>query len=471
MRTALVFHAIKPLAACLLAIGFSLAVATPAQAQTDNEAQQSMLEATIAMCPTLGLRRGSAQRAPGEDDLNDFCDALVTGQFADTNSVLQRVNGEEMQAVQRQAVRSSDVSVGQVMSRMAAVRSGEATGAGISIAGLEVQVGDEVLMGAAADDRLGADGALLPTLDWSKLGIFMTGGVRFGDKDETSQSGAFSFDTRGVTVGADYRLADDLVVGAAIGYTNFDVDFKITSEQLAGQDLSSDAVTFAAFGTYFPYERFFIDGILTFGWSSYDSKRRILAEDNPDMEDEVEGIDAIAKGEFDSFFYGITAKAGYETRLIGQLRLIPSLQIDYVNADIDGFSEKSSDQRADAISLSFSSQEAESVRTRLGAELSHGLETPVGLFVPSVRAAYIHEYLGAQEGVRIRYKADPTALSEFELPTDPWDRHFGELGANLTAARLPFGLTAAVDYATVVGLQDFDIHAINLSLRKAFGPY
>ena len=186
---------------------------------------------------------------------------------------------------------------------------------------------------------------------------------------------------------------------------------------------------------------------------------------------EVEGIDAITKGKFDSFFYGVTAKAGYETRLIGHTLLTPTFQIDYFRSKIDSFRERSRDERADAISLRFSSQKVEAVKTRLGAEISHGFDLPFGTVIPTFRAAYIHQFLDAPKGVRIRYKDDPTSLSEFELPTEKWDRNFGELGANLTATNLPFGLSAALDYATIVGLRDFDVHAINISLQKAFGPY
>lgn len=462
----------------VFAASISLALLLPAQAWAqftdpppENDAQSSMADATLAMCPTLGARRATIERSSDEDDLNDFCDALVSGQYADTNSVLQRVNGEEMQSVQSQAAESRSIQVGHIMSRMAAVRSGDATRQGISVAGLDVKVDNDTLLGFAGDDQLvGDSGALLPDLDWNRLGIFMSGGVRLGDKKETGQSGAFSFDTGGVTVGMDFRAADDLLLGLALGYTQFDVDFETTSESLAGQDLSSEGITLAAFGSYFPWEHFFIDGILSLGWSNYDVKRRILALDNPDDDVDVEDIDGIAKGDFDTFFYAISARAGYETKLIGRVMVTPTLQFDYTMAKIDGFSEQSDDQLVDAISLNFSKQEAESVRSRLGVEARRGFETPAGTVTPTLRAAYIHEYLARDEGVRIRYKSDPTNLSEFELPTEAWDRHFGELGVNLTASDLPYGLSAFVDYATIVGLRDFEIHAVNVGLRKAFGP-
>ena len=286
MQIGQMFHDIWRHGSCLTAIGLGFMFVAPASAQfsPDNDAQASMADATAAMCPTLGLRRGAVARAPGEDDLNDFCDALVQGQFADTNSVLQSVNGEETLIVQSEITKMRNLPVGQIMGYMEAIRKGDVTGAGVNVASLDVRVGDDVLVGAVGDDQLGNDDALFSNLDWNKLGLFVTGSVRFGDKEETSQSGALSFDAQGITAGANYRLANDLVVGAAFNYSYSDVDFRTTSESPAGQDLDSDSVSLAVFGSYLPHERFFLDGVLTAGKTRYRTERRIFAEDNPEDE-------------------------------------------------------------------------------------------------------------------------------------------------------------------------------------------
>ena len=457
------------LLAGIAALGLVLAKPASAQFSTENDAQESMGDATLAMCPTLGARRDNPdiQQSDSEVNLNQFCDALAGGQFADTNQVLQRVAGEEVLGVQDQITEVRNIPLGHIMSRMTAIRSGQASGAGISVADLDIRVGDEVLVGTARDDRLNEDdGALLSSWDWQKLGVYLSGSVRFGNKDETRQAGGFSFDTSGFTAGLDYRLTDNLLVGGAVGYTRYDVDFDVTSESLSGQDLSSDGVTLAGYAAYFPTPKVFIDGALTLGWLNYQTRRRIRAVGSPDVDD----LDAITKGKFDSFYYGLAARAGYETRLIGRVQMTPTFQLEYVRAKIDGFEEESSNPRADAISLAFGNQRAESLRSKLGVELRRGFQTPIGPTILAGRAVYNHELLGDDAGVNVRYKADPTRLSEFELRTEGRDRHYGELGTSLRATRLPFGLEAFVDYATVVGLRDFEIHNINAGVRKSFLP-
>lgn len=460
-------HGIRLVGIATLAL--VLAKPVSAQISPENDAQQSMLDATINMCPSLGARRDNPgiQQSDAEASLNEFCDALVTTQFSDTEQVLQRVAGEEVLGVQDQITEIRNIPLGHIMSRMTAIRSGQASGAGISVANLDISVGDEVLVGAARDDRLNEDdSAMLSTLDWQKLGVYLSGSVRFGNKDETRQAGGFSFDTSGITLGLDYRLTDNLLVGGAIGYTRYDVDFDVTSESLAGQDLGSDGITLAGYAAYFPKPQFFIDGALTLGWLNYETRRRIRAVGSSNVDD----IDAITKGKFDSFYYGLAARAGYETRLIGRVQMTPTFQLEYVRAKIDGFEENSSDARADAISLAFGNQRAESLRSKLGVELRRGFQTPIGPTILAGRAIYNHELIGDDAGVNVRYKADPTRLSEFELRTEGRDRHYGELGASLRAAKLPFGLEAFVDYATIVGLRDFEIHNINAGVRKSFLP-
>ena len=86
----------------------------------------------------------------------------------------------------------------------------------------------------------------------SRLGIFATGNVTFGDKNSTGEIGGFDFDTEGLTIGADYRLTDNLVLGAAAGYSHFNADFDESDNSPGGQELDSDAAQFSLFGSFYP---------------------------------------------------------------------------------------------------------------------------------------------------------------------------------------------------------------------------
>lgn len=105
------------------------------------------------------------------------------------NNALQGLNGKEIQAAQS---RVGEVRAGQtqgIFSRLAAIRSGK-VGGGISVAGLNLEASDQIY---AAFDLTSLDhdryeilpAAWLEDETWSKLGLFVTGGLTFGDKDTT----------------------------------------------------------------------------------------------------------------------------------------------------------------------------------------------------------------------------------------------------------------------------------------------
>ena len=441
-----------------------------------NDAQSSMLSATLNMCPTLNARFEenedddslTIEPSDGEVNLTNFCNALVGGEFANNDNVLQQVNGEEMQNVQSQITKIRDGQIDLAFARLAAARTQPAGGSGINLAGLNVVAGDQVLMGATADDQLVDSDVLLQGLDWGKLGLFVSGHLRLGDKDATSQADGHSFQAEGLMAGLDYRLSDQLIVGGGIGYSTFNVDFDNTPTSLAGQDLSSDGITLVGFGTLYPNDRFFIDGIVTLGWTGYKSERRIDAQPaNPDSGN-VTPVSGTIKGDFDAFHYGLAAKTGYELKLIGGILFTPTFLVNYVNMDVDGVNETGDNELTDAVSLSIGSHTTESLTSELGVEFSHRFGTPIGVLIPNVRAAYIHELLAKDDDIRIEYNADPTALSRFTLPTEDRDLHYGRLGADISAV-LPSGFTVYVDYDSLVGVKNFDVHTFTFGFRADLG--
>ncbi len=57
----------------------------------------------------------------------------------------------------------------------------------------------------------------------------MDGRINYGDKDQTQNQAGFDFDTIGITGGVDYRIRDNFVVGAALGYSQIETDFDRSS--------------------------------------------------------------------------------------------------------------------------------------------------------------------------------------------------------------------------------------------------
>ena len=434
-----------------------------------NDAQRDMAQAIDRACPTLATNRDELQG--DQVDLADVCTAMVQTALdvpgslglsdEEMNAALQTVNGEELQNPQQQIVEIRDTLVASLQARIDAIRTGT-VGPGLSLAGLNLGDGDRLL---AADDL--ADAEILPA-QWaegtflSRLGVFATGRVILGDKDETDQSDGYDFQTTGVNVGADYRLTDAFVFGGAFGYSYYDVNFDETPRSRSGQDLDSDTYAFSLFGTYAFDFGLFADAIGTVGWSDFDSTRKIFIPD----ETGVLGGDIFrtADGSFDTFQYGIAARVGYDYTpgQVEGLTVTPIAGIEYLRAEVNGFTEDG----AQGLDLEYDDFNVDSLTSNLGLEATYSISTGIGIITPGINGRWVHEFAD-DNGPDVVLANDPTGLSEFSITSDKIDRNYGVIGASV-AAQFAGGWAAFVDYATPVGLDDFTVHQINFGFRKEF---
>lgn len=453
---------------------------------SQNAAQEDMARSVARICPTLDARSGAlGPRAPNrsaaEDQLNIVCANLVFNDPAtapevdldadgendvvgfdldqqELNAAVQSLNGEELQATQQQIAEIRAIQVSNISARLSAIRAGQ-IGPGLSLAGLNLGASDKLLALQDLDDLEIVPAQFEENGFLSRLGLFVTGGLTFGDKDATGTVGGFDFDTQGVTAGADYRVTDNLVVGAAVGYSRFNADFDTTDASPSGQELESDGAALSVFGSFYPTDQLFLDLIASVGWTWYDSTRRIVIPSNNPA---IAPIDTDATGDFDALHYGAAANVGYNLNVFGA-NVRPIGRVEYLRADIDGFTEDSSL----GVNLTYDDQDAQSLTTNLGLEMDYPISTGIGVISPSVRAEYVHEFLNNEDGVRVSYAIDPANASAFEVSTEDPDRDYGILGAGL-AATFPAGWGAFIDYSTVVGLSDFTVHTVNIGLRREF---
>ena len=433
-------------------------VATFVDPARQNAAQTDMASAVLNMCPNLDRQAPSAETRR----LKQTCDAVVgnTPGLSDEerDGVVQSLNGEEVQAAQQQVGEISDAQINNISTRLSAVRAGMA-GAGLSLAGLNVLSGGRVLALGDLQDLPIVPAQFEDSSLLSRLGIFATGELTFGDKDRSGEIEGYDFDTQGVTIGADWRFTDNLVGGAAVGYSRFNADFDESIDSPDGQNLDSDAVQFSLFGSYYPTDQLFVDGIASFGWHFYDSERSILV---PSAANPATLVETSAEGDFDAIHYGVATNVGYTIRRFGA-NLTPIARLEYLRAEIDDFTEDS----PEAIELTFDDHDADSLTLNVGLEADYPISTGFGIIAPNVRAEYVHDFIGDADGVLVRYAVDPTRLSEFEVSTEDKDQDYGILGAGV-AMTLQGGWAAFVDYHTYVGLDNFDIHTVNAGLRLQF---
>jgi outer membrane autotransporter protein len=446
--------------------------------ESQNSAQGSMASAIGTFCPEISTR---PNRTPAETELSEICTGMVVNQTEDgyplaqdeLNAATQTLNGEEVQAMQQQVGDVQATQVANISARMDAIRAGLAA-PGLSFAGL-TREDDEAILSAGYEDGVAAsEGDSLVGEDrglsapiWDKLGVFVTPAGSFGDKSESGKVTGYDFYTVGLTTGADYRVREDFAVGAAVGYSYYNVDFDKNQDNPSGQKLDTNSVIFSFFGTYFPnrdslvpLEGLFLDGLASFGWSFFDMSRRITVPntENPTLPN----VNEKAKSDTTAFQYQFAGNLGYDFN-VGQFTITPVTRVQYIKADIGSYEESG----ASPVNLKVGSQDATSLTTNLGASLGYAFSTPYGVVEPTIRAEYVHEFENDEDGASIRYASDPTGLSTFNVITEDPNRNYGIVGAALTGT-LAGGWSAFADFETVVGFGKFDIYTFRAGFRKEF---
>lgn len=395
-------------------------------------------------------------------DLQRDCNALIGAAVAEdsaTGDALASVTPDQASAPADASLNSIQLQASNIGARLAALRAGAF---GFSLAGLSVDVGDtmisgrqmqsllEAMSGGAAGDDTGGG--------FSRLGVFVSGRISAGDRDRTANVEGFEYDVAGLTVGADYRFTDTLILGGALGYakTNTDLD--------AGRgSLDNKGYSLTLFGTYYQNENFYIDGSLTYGNGNYDQERRVRYT----LPDRAE-VDQTFFSSFDGDQLGLTLNAGYEIRR-DALTLVPTGRLQYIKADIDSYREdRVSNPEVDGSGwgVTVDDQSFKSFTLSLGGQVNYAMSQSWGVLLPYASLEWVHEFENNDDAVTGRFVGDPSGTG-FVLPVDESDSDYFNFGVGVSA-QFTGGKAGFINYQQVLGYDNLDHYTVNAGLRFEF---
>ncbi|OAD22086.1 outer membrane autotransporter barrel domain protein, partial [Candidatus Thiomargarita nelsonii] len=205
----------------------------------------------------------------------------------------------------------------------------------ISVTGLQFKQNGKTLMADALGFKYGQRGGAAGDGDagWRKLGVFINGSIGFGEKEGTDREDAFDFDTSGITVGVDYRLTNQFVLGVAAGYNKLGSDIVHTAS-VSGGSVDADGYSLSGYGLYY-LDNFYVNGVITYTSNDYDIERRVvILSNNPS----IPTINRTASANTDSDQIAFSATAGYELSREAWT-FGPYARLDYLDVDIDGYTE------------------------------------------------------------------------------------------------------------------------------------
>ena len=420
-------------------------------ADPNDPGQQSVAASLGTACAVGGL---------GGD-----CDALIAaaeaGDVATVQGVLSAVEAQDVSASSDVLSDVGRLQMGLIGSRMVALR--RATTSGFDISGLTLNIDGTQISGrhlqslSSALTNGGAASSDYP--DFGRWGVFLSGRYTRGTRDETANTDGFRYRINGLTLGADYRFRDNLFIGAALGYADTD-----TTISGGGGKLESDGFSGTLYGVWYNDRDFFVDGSLTYGRGNYDQGRNIeytLPASVPTRQT----FDA----SFDGSYIGIAINAGREIRLENpQVSITPTARVQYVRADVDGFSERARSPSSSGAewAVQIEDQKSTSLTSSLGAQIDYTHAQKWGVLIPFAGAEWVYEFDKSHDDVTGWFVNDSTR-TRFSLPVDDSDSNYFNVTAGV-AAQFTRGRSAFINYQRILGYSDLRQYSVNAGVRFEF---
>lgn len=398
---------------------------------------QSLLDT----CAT-GANRGN--------QFQDDCNAIFGEQNPDVQAnAVNQVASDQVTTQNAAATRQFRTNLSAIGGRLTQIRL--ASGADV--------FSDNVSLAATEQLRRDTGGGASADASFGRMGTFFNLKYRWGDEDQTNFQPGYDFDGWGAVAGLDYRFTDQAVGGIALNYMSDDVDYDSNRG-----DMSSTSWGLLGYGTWFLDSGLFFDGMLGYSWGDYELKRNLIYNTGP------QEVRQIASSDPDANMFSFSAGVGY-TIPTGAFSITPIGRLNYIDNDVDGFTERMSDPNADggAMAVSVNSNSYTSFTSRLGVEISRAFSQSWGVLVPSLRFDWVHEFDNDQQQVPGRFIGDTETAdgTRFLVVTNKPDRDYFDLGLSVSS-QFAEGRSAFLSYNALVGFDDVTYNAINAGVRFEF---
>lgn len=271
-------------------------------------------------------------------------------------------------------------------------------------------------------------------------GLWIAGTANFGNRDASGERSGMRFGTDGVSLGADRRFSERLAAGFGVGFARDDTDVGANSRSKA------TGASLAAYGSYQPSPRTFIDLLVGYGHLRFDSKRF------------VEAADLFADGRRKGQQVFGSVAAGYEHRT-RNLLVSPYGRLDFSVDRLDAVTESG----AGAYALTFAEQTQKSVQAALGVRAEAKHETEFGFAVPRARAEYRREL--QRSGSASLFYADLFGGPEYTVTPAGTSRNSLLLGVGADFL-LRSGLRLGIDYTAQRASGASNVQGVRLMLSQ-----
>ncbi len=298
-------------------------------------------------------------------------------------------------------------------------------------------VSSPLLGGMDMKDTKSSISAPASTNPWD---IFVRGNVILAQG--FSQAGVPHFDdnTESVTLGADYRFTPNFLFGLTAGYAHTDVTL-----DNVGSSATVDSYSPGFYASYADH-----------GWyanlagdylhNAYTQDRRIafLGQTASSAPEGNEGV--------------VNLDGGYDFHH-GALAYGPLAGIQYTHLSVDGYNETGS-----AANLTVSESDSDSLRSRLGGEISYAFNRNGVAITPHLNASWQHEFLDQSRGITSQFGFGG---GSFAIRTPNPSRDSALVDAGITAD-LNQTVSIFTDYIAQAGQENYFGQSVQAGVKIGF---
>ena len=306
-----------------------------------------------------------AANNPGIQNLVNYLGNLPTNYLP---ASFDMISGEEYTSVFDTAYAIAHLQNQAITNHLASIQAGE-PGLSLGLVSLAMASG-----GKSATDGKDSKIVTQPVVD-NRWGFFATANGDFTDITGDTNADGFQYATEGLTLGVDYRVLPQLVLGAYLAYEHS------YTTLINNGALDQNGITGGLYGSWFS-QGFYVDGIVGGGYNGFTGRRQ--------------SVGGFTRGDGDNTLLNAAINGGYDMHY-GAWTFGPQLGIEYDDVWLNSFTENGS-----LAPLSVASQSENSLRSTAGGHISYTTHVGGVTVRPDVHAAWQHEYdspansLGAQ---------------------------------------------------------------------------
>jgi outer membrane autotransporter protein len=290
------------------------------------------------------------------------------------------------------------------------------------------------------------DGSEVALDDAGRVGLFVTGGARFGKYKAAVDRPAVKNDNYMAMGGLNFRLSAKSTIGAFGGYMKTDVDFQPSPISAPSKLNSWFAGGFGTLG---------VGPVYIDAWGSYTDLNWSLQRGY-----DFAGQSGSSRGKTDGHIWAAGAATGLSFSA-GNFEIEPFGAIRYAKVKVNGFSESGSPG-----ALTIGRNDAESLRLNLGGRIGTKFDAGNVVVRPQLRGGWNKEFeLDDPRTLSAAFNASAIG-TPFTFTTTPLKGEYYNAGAALNIAGSG-PLSMVVDY-DVQFAKDREFHALSVGARLKF---